>query len=295
MYCPNCGKKNEDSAQVCFACGKSLVSQVSPDQNSQQVYSQAQSVGANPAAENTQTANELPSELNKFNWGAFLLTWIWGIGNGVWLALWIFAFYPIQWIILGIGFAIGAVAGNEIAAVIRVLLVLIGLIFSFGFIVWLGKNGNRLARKTGRWQDVEKFKSFQKKWAIAGLVIALFYSVIIVGMLTLIVIGATKEAKNRADNTRNESNARMVQTYLEQEYSMDHVYCGSAAGEISCGTYSFKDAIGKLNSGAYVLDSCPNTDVQGGGKVIIQASSYTITAYDASCSRAISGGTLRNQ
>ncbi len=35
-----------------------------------------------PQAEYTE-----PNNLNSFNWGAFLLNWIWGIGNGVWWGL----------------------------------------------------------------------------------------------------------------------------------------------------------------------------------------------------------------
>ncbi|MCK5641018.1 MAG: hypothetical protein KAJ19_09485, partial [Gammaproteobacteria bacterium] len=30
---------------------------------------------------------EIPPEISGWNWGAFLLSWIWGIGNSVWIAL----------------------------------------------------------------------------------------------------------------------------------------------------------------------------------------------------------------
>ena len=30
---------------------------------------------------------EIPPELDRWNWGAFFLNWIWGIGNSTWIAL----------------------------------------------------------------------------------------------------------------------------------------------------------------------------------------------------------------
>lgn len=31
-------------------------------------------------------SEEVPSEVKKWNWGAFFLSWIWGIGNHVWIS-----------------------------------------------------------------------------------------------------------------------------------------------------------------------------------------------------------------
>ena len=42
------------------------------------------------ATENTSgqgSSAVVPKEVHGWNWGAFLLNWIWGIGNNVWLAL----------------------------------------------------------------------------------------------------------------------------------------------------------------------------------------------------------------
>jgi len=36
---------------------------------------------------NPEAANRKPECFNKFNWGAFWFTWIWGIANGVWISL----------------------------------------------------------------------------------------------------------------------------------------------------------------------------------------------------------------
>lgn len=84
------------------------------------------------------TSYEAPSgeeaELRKWNWGAFLLSWIWGIGNRVWISL--LALIPV-----------------------------VGLVMMFV----LGFKGNRWAWERKEWRDIAHFHSTQRKWAIAGL------------------------------------------------------------------------------------------------------------------------------
>ena len=78
----------------------------------------------------------VPAEINRWNWGAFLLNWIWGIGNQTYIAL-------------------------------------LALIPVFGFI-WmfvLGAKGSAWAWRNGRWDSVEHFKRVQRRWAIWGAVI----------------------------------------------------------------------------------------------------------------------------
>jgi len=78
----------------------------------------------------------VPPEINRWNWGAFLLNWIWGIGNQTYIAL-------------------------------------LALIPGFGFI-WmlvLGAKGSAWAWRNGRWDSVEHFKRVQRKWAIWGAII----------------------------------------------------------------------------------------------------------------------------
>jgi len=79
---------------------------------------------------------ELPPEIRGWNWGAFLLTFIWGLGNRVWISL----------------------------------LVFVPVLNIFWFIV-LGLKGNEWAWKAKPWPSVADFKAAQKKWAIAGLVV----------------------------------------------------------------------------------------------------------------------------
>ena len=83
-----------------------------------------------------EAATAAPAEVKRWNWGAFLLTWIWGIGNQVWIAL-------------------------------LALIPLVGFVMMFV----LGAKGNEWAWEKRRWDSVESFHSTQRKWAIAGLIV----------------------------------------------------------------------------------------------------------------------------
>jgi cation transporter-like permease len=78
----------------------------------------------------------VPAEIDRWNWGAFLLNWIWGIGNNTFIAL--LTFIPF-----------------------------FGLAMPFV----LGARGNAWAWRNGRWDSIEHFKRVQRKWAIWGAVL----------------------------------------------------------------------------------------------------------------------------
>jgi hypothetical protein len=78
----------------------------------------------------------VPAEIDRWNWGAFLLNWIWGVGNNTFIAL-------------------------------LVLVPLVGLIMPFV----LGAKGSGWAWRNGRWDSIEHFKRVQRRWAIWGVVI----------------------------------------------------------------------------------------------------------------------------
>lgn len=94
--------------------------------------------------EETQVA-QLPAEsLKKFNWGAFLLNWIWGLGNKTYLPL----------IVLPIAFV-----------------PVLGPLVNLGLAIWFGFKGNEWAWQNKQWQSIEHFEDVQKKWAIAAVII----------------------------------------------------------------------------------------------------------------------------
>jgi len=78
----------------------------------------------------------VPAEIDRWNWGAFLLSWIWGIGNNTFIAL--LTFIPF-----------------------------FGLAMPFV----LGARGSAWAWRNGRWDSIEHFKRVQRKWAIWGVVL----------------------------------------------------------------------------------------------------------------------------
>jgi Cytochrome oxidase complex assembly protein 1 len=80
----------------------------------------------------------IPPELDRWNWGAFFLNWIWGIGNNSYIALLMF--------VPGVNFV---------------------MLFMLGF------KGSKWAWRNKRWQDIEHFKRVQRKWAIAGVIAAI--------------------------------------------------------------------------------------------------------------------------
>jgi hypothetical protein len=98
----------------------------------------------------TDTAN-VEGELRKFNWGAFLLNWIWAFGHGLWL-----------WGILG-------------------LIPLVGTIVMFV----LGFKGNRWAWEKGDYTGAEDLRRRERKWAWAALwvYLGIFVLAFLIGLL----------------------------------------------------------------------------------------------------------------
>jgi serine/threonine protein kinase len=88
------------------------------------------------------TIELVPDEIKGWNWGAFLLPWLWLWTNQVWVGL--LCFVP-----------------------------------QTGFVVTLalGAKGNEWAWKSRRWRSIEQFKEHQRGWAIAGLMIGVPISI----------------------------------------------------------------------------------------------------------------------
>jgi hypothetical protein len=80
----------------------------------------------------------VPREILGWNWGAFLLTWIWGLGNNVLIAL--LMFVPLV-----------------------------------NIVMWfvLGAKGSEWAWRNKRWDSVEEFRRVQRTWTKWGVIVAL--------------------------------------------------------------------------------------------------------------------------
>ena len=79
-----------------------------------------------------------PDEILGWNWGAFLIPWLWPLTNGVWIGM-------------------------------MVWMPCVGLVMAIA----LGMKGNEWAWKSRQWRSIEHFKAHQRGWAIAGLALGL--------------------------------------------------------------------------------------------------------------------------
>lgn len=93
----------------------------------------------------------LPDELKGWNWGAFLLTWIWGAAHSVWWAFLVFVPY--------VGFVMAIV---------------------------LGIKGNEWAWQAKKYDSVAQYQAIQKKWTKWGIIL-----IILTFVLTFVTILAT--------------------------------------------------------------------------------------------------------
>ena len=111
--------------------------------------------------------SQIPPEIRGWNWGGFLLTWIWGIGNNVWISF-------------------IALCG---------IVPYVGWIVSLTMSIILGVRGNEWAWQNKRWDSIEHFKKTQRTWMWWGvgmllLQIALIAAVTVL-IISLIMIAAT--------------------------------------------------------------------------------------------------------
>lgn len=123
VFCRYCGKELHETAPACPHCG----------------------------ALQDNKAIAIPDGVKGWSWGAFLLNWIWAIGNRTWIGL--LALVPLA-----------------------------GIIMAFV----LGFKGREWAWQNKNWESVEHFNQVQKKWSFWG--IALVTCVILINVVLAIPI-----------------------------------------------------------------------------------------------------------
>lgn len=93
----------------------------------------------------------IPPALDRWNWGAFFLNWVWGLGNSTYIALLMFV------------------------PVVNIVMIFV-----------LGAKGSQWAWKNRIWADEAHFVKTQRNWARAGL--AVFVGIILLsGALSLLM------------------------------------------------------------------------------------------------------------
>jgi len=167
-------------------------------------------LSANPSCLDTSMINTsgqgthalVPVEVDRWNWGAFLMHWMWGLGNNTMIAL-------LMWVPL------------------------VNLVMPFV----LGAKGSAWAWRNKRWDSVDHFRRVQRIWAVIGLILWFLMGLFIAGMVLLFfVIGASMKQSEafRMSVDRLQANEAAI-TYLgeplETGFVMGNISTNSGTGE----------------------------------------------------------------
>jgi len=135
-FCSICGKEVGHTDSFCPNCGQRIRTGISPDNTSGQGESAI-----------------VPEEIKGWSWGAFTLTWIWGVCNGVLISL--LCLIPV---------------------------------FGFAWAFVLGAKGNEWAWQNKRWDSIEEFKSTERNWNIAGIILFAVSMAVLIAMIPAVFV-----------------------------------------------------------------------------------------------------------
>ena len=92
----------------------------------------------------------IPDGVKRWNWGAFVFSWIWGLFNHTFIAL--LALIPYVTVIV---------------------------------VVVLGLKGNEWAWRNKKWESVDQFHAAQRKWAVAA---AIVWGIILLAVIAAVAL-----------------------------------------------------------------------------------------------------------
>jgi hypothetical protein len=144
-------------------------------------------------------AGALPPGVDRWNWGAFLLNWIWGLGNNTFVAL--LALVPF----------------------VNVIMVFV-----------LGAKGSEWAWRNKRWESVEDFKRVQRNWAVAGVIVWLAVLGLFAAILFSIVAAIRNSDMYQLAITKvnaNEEAMRLLGPPIEAGFPMGSFRLDGPSGE----------------------------------------------------------------
>ena len=152
MFCSHCGAQMAPDAAFCSVCGKATGSAPAPVSLDK------------PSAPAPQAPDAIPDGVKGWSWGAFLLNWIWAIGNRSWIGLLSLVPY-IGWIM----------------------------------VFWLGFKGREMAWKNKQWDSLEHFNRVQRKWSQWGIGITL--AAIVLAILAAMLTPVLEDARTTGSDT----------------------------------------------------------------------------------------------
>lgn len=110
-----------------------------------------------------------------WNWGAFLLGWIWGVGHSCWWPL--FATIGIN--ILSFLLVVAA-------PVIGVVIYSLSCTLQLAMAIYLGAKGNSIGWENGCYENIDHFRKKEHNWTIAALVIWGLYIIVLLVLLVCV-------------------------------------------------------------------------------------------------------------
>jgi hypothetical protein len=158
MFCTGCGSQAIESDTFCGGCGSAQRSAAIDTGHATpaKVFHVGEQV----------RLDALPEGVKGWSWGAFLLNWIWGVGNNTWIGL--LALIPFVNIPVSI---------------------------------WLGMNGREQAWRNRHWDSIDHFNRVQRQWSQWAVCIILGYVGIVALIMLLGSTGGTHRPADEADDT----------------------------------------------------------------------------------------------
>lgn len=113
----------------------------------------------------------------KWNWAAFLMQWIWGVGHDCW--------WPL-FIQLGIGLiCIISFAFAPIAPIMMIIMAIVSNLASLAISIYLGIYGNRIAWENGCFDNLQHFERKEKRWLYVSLALLCIYILSIILIISM--------------------------------------------------------------------------------------------------------------
>ncbi|MFZ2414414.1 MAG: DUF2628 domain-containing protein [Minisyncoccia bacterium] len=138
----------------------------------------------------------VPKEIKGWNWGAFLLSWIWGLSHRVWVTIILILIFSIP-VFMGY-MCLDITTGFSSRLFISLIrLLVLSPIMNFIIGIILGIKGNEWAWRSRRYDSTDKFKIKEKKWIVSGIIgiILELLSFIIIFNIGSVILGYNINSK----------------------------------------------------------------------------------------------------